>query len=107
MKNLASKLRQRITIEEPVYTSDLLGGFVTAWNVYATLWAEIVPVGRIENLRSEKLQNANSYKITVRYIPNITTKMRISHKGKFYAIRSVINVEEKNEKLEIIANEEV
>ena len=105
--NMASRLKQYITIEDPVYTSDLLGGFITAWNDYALLWAEIIPQGKANRLSAEKRAGANIYKITMRYIPGVTEKMRVRHKSKYYSIRSVTNIEERDEKLEIIATDGV
>lgn len=107
MKTFSSKLRQRITIEEPVYTSDLLGGFITAWNAYAILWAEVVPVQRQENISAEKKANSVTYRITTRFVPDVKANMRVLYKGKHYSVRSVVNVNERNEMLEIIVSNEV
>ncbi len=105
MKNIASRLRQRITIETPVYTSDLLGGFITAWNIYAVLWAEVIPQAKGSRFVSEKTDSTNLYKMTIRYIPDINTKMRVLYKSRHYAIRSVVNADERNERLDLIVSE--
>lgn len=107
MKNLSSKLSKRIIIEEPVYTSDLLGGFITAWNVVQNLWAEVVPLKTTEKLSAEMRESRNNYNITTRYVEGITTKMRINLNGRYLQILSVININEKNESLEILATDEV
>jgi len=107
MNNLSSKLKKRIIIEEPVYTSDLLGGFITAWNNYKTLWAEVEPLKTAKKLAAEKRESRNNYNITTRYVAGITTKMRINLNGRYLQILSIINPNEENIMLEILATDEV
>ena len=110
MNNLASRLTQRITIEEPNEVSDGAGGYSISWSAVDTVWAEIVPsrgVNGKERLADAQLQSINKYKITIRYINNINQKMRVVWGAKTFNIRAVIDPDQHQERLEIIAEEGV
>jgi SPP1 family predicted phage head-tail adaptor len=113
-KDVASKMRHKITLQSQVLTPDTIGGNTVSWSNLTTVWAKLDnlsgSLGR--NFNSEKsfagqLQDKTFYKITIRYVSGIDTKMRILFENKALNIKSVINVDEKNEFLEIFAEEGV
>ena len=107
MQNLASRLRHRITVEEPVYTADTGGGYSIAWNLKTDLWAEITTKKADANFAEDKIQKTERIIATIRYRDDITNKMRLKYEGSVFAIKNIINPNELDEILEIIADEEV
>lgn len=105
MKNIASRLSERIELQTLTETSDLAGGFTSEWATTATLWAEAKPLRGAEIFMSEKIIASNDYIFTIRYFQGITTKMRIRFKSRLFNIRSIINPMENGEMLEIYAEE--
>lgn len=106
--SLASRMRHQITFQSENPSADTAGGYVLAWTNGATVWAEIKT--RFSHSGSEKfsagqLENRTSYAITTRYISGITPKMRILFGSRVLNIRSVVNLDGKNEILEIFAEE--
>jgi len=100
-------MRHRITIEQSVNTENESGGFTTSWDEVDIVWAEILPIRADEKLRFGKVNAEISHKITIRYLANLTEDMRIDFGGRYFNIRSIINPQERNEYLEIIAEEGV
>lgn len=106
-ENLSSRLKKRISIEVPTETADGAGGFTITWNNFASVWAEIIPLRGREELQSAKIQEVKNFKITIRYLSGITTKMRINFGGRIFNIRAVMNMMEESSVTEIIAEEGV
>lgn len=103
--DLASRLRQRIIVEQAVETADGAGGVQVVWEEFTTMWAEILPAKSREELFAGQLAKSATHKITVRHNPEITTKMRVNFDGRLFNIISILNVQERGEMLEILAEE--
>lgn len=106
-KEMAMRLKQRITLQEPNETDDGGGGTVRGWSDVATLWAEVLPVGgaRSERLFAAQLEATVTHRVIIRYRTGVTAAMRISYAGRYFNIRSVVNVAEAGVMLEILAEE--
>ena len=107
IKDLASRLRKRIVLEQPLSQADGAGGLTLSWQEFATIWAEILPRRASENLFAGQLENRASHKIMLRYLAGIDTKMRIKFGTRYFNIISILNVEERNKMLEISVEEVV
>lgn len=109
-RELASRLRQRITFQEPVETPDGAGGYTRSFSDVATVWAEMLPYAPSlggERLQGRQLQEQVTHRVLIRYRADITTAMRIYYAGRYFNIRSVINVNEANVLLHLLAEEGV
>lgn len=108
-RELASRLKQRITIEQPTESADGAGGTTRSWSTLATVWAELVPLrsGRGESLVNRQLTAEVTHRITIRYRADVTTAMRVSYGGRVFNIRKVTNVGEAKVTLEMLAEEGV
>lgn len=109
-RELASRLRQRITFQEPVETPDGAGGYARSFSDVATVWAEMVPYAPSlggERLHDRQLQEQVTHRVLIRYRGDITTAMRIHYAGRYFNIRTVVNVNEANVLLHLLAEEGV
>ncbi|MDA0780803.1 MAG: phage head closure protein [Rickettsiales bacterium] len=112
--DIASQMRHVITFQSQVLTADNAGGNTIGWTDFMSVWAKIEDISKSggRNLGAEKtfsgqLKNTRSYRITIRYISGVTTDMRVLFDSRVFNIRSVINVNERNEMLQIFAEEGV
>lgn len=107
--DLSARLRQRITIEQPVEVDDGLGGTDITWGGVVTVWAEVIPLnsGRNETSFAYQQEARLRHRITIRYRDGIDASMRINFEGRYFNIRSVTDVAEGKTILEIIAEEGV
>lgn len=103
-------LRHRIVIEEAVPNPDGGGGSSDVWTdaqVVARAWARIEPLRGREMLAAMKLESRITHRVTLRYRPGVTAAMRVCFKDRHFNIRAVINLEERNETLELLCEEGV
>ena len=108
----AGALRHRIAIETQTDTDDGMGGFTTTWGTFQGMSrtpAAIWPLKSKERLDSMKLENLITHKIRIRYRSGITTKHRINwaDRSRVFNIISIINPDERNIMLEMLATEDV
>lgn len=105
------RLKQRIVIETLTQTADGAGGFTSSWATFVTVWAEILAMPNRtmsgESLQAMQLQDSSMIRITIRYVSGITTTMRIRNGTRLFNIRRIINLNESNNFLELIAEEGV
>jgi SPP1 family predicted phage head-tail adaptor len=105
-RTIASRLKSQLLLEEESLISDGLGGQTSTWNTVATLWAEISPISGKEQLFASQLNSSVRYRLMLRYRGEVTTRMRLRDdtNNRIFNIRSVINVEEKKQLIEILAD---
>lgn len=78
---------------------------VPEYTEHMTVWAFVAPRTGREYDEAQKLRAETTYNIMTRYFPNITTDMRILFRGWTLNIESVLNIDERNEQLQIVASE--
>lgn len=103
----SSRLKHRLSLEQEVLSSDGVGGYTKSWEVLAELWAEIRPLGGLEAFFTGRLNAKATHKIRLRYRSGVTTAMRLVFGERVFNIRSVHNIDEKNDMLELLAEEGV
>lgn len=101
----AGRLRHRITIQQPTTSTNAQGGKVKTWTDVATVWAGIEPVSASESEENFQLEHEVSVRIIIRYRSDITSDMRIKFENRYYKILGIINPDERNRELQIIAIE--
>lgn len=106
-EDLASRLRQRVTIEKPVATSDGGGGQSYAWEKVGDFWAEVIPQKPSETQLGEQSVPIAVYMITMRYQAGINSSMRVKFSGKIFNMKGVWVEKEEEKVLQIIAEEDI
>ncbi len=103
---LASRLRERITLERPERTEDDYGGGEIAWTAVATVYASIKPIiGTAREIaRADQVVAIAGYRITIRLRDDVDASMRILWKSRMLMIHSL---HESATTLEILAYEEM
>ena len=104
--NIAGLLKKRIELQSVTLTADTGGGFTSRWATTNTVWANMQPVDKGREFYDvRQLQKSLGFVFTIRYLANVTPKMRIKFGTRLFNIRSVVNMSEKNEILRISAEE--
>jgi SPP1 family predicted phage head-tail adaptor len=102
----AGRLRHRIDIVAPTNAQDSTGGTsITDNTVYANVWAAIEAVTTKDNLAVASFVSQTTHKITVRYLPGVTSAMQIWFKGRQFQIVGVLNPDVRTKMLVILALE--
>lgn len=103
----AGKLRDRITLEEPVEEIDALSAPTQTWTDYATVWANVEPSAGREVFIADKVEAEITHRVSMRYFSGVTPKMRISFKDRTLEILSVVDSGERNRNLDLMCREVV
>ena len=103
-----SELKYEISFTTDVQTADGLGGFITTQSTYYTTWAAIWPRSAEVLLQAEKPTHEITHRIRIRYPhgKTITSDMNIAFGSRTFEINGIINPEEANIYLDILATEQ-
>lgn len=99
--------RHRITFQSFSETTNENGFPVQDWTDVKTVWAMIKTLQGREYYQAATTQNENTVRFVIRYTAGINPDMRIKYKDRTFEILSIINDDELNKTLTIIAKEVV
>ena len=100
----AGKLRQVITYRVKTQTVDEYGGPVETWGDFATVRAAVSPLIGKDLVASMAAQSTAEMRINHRFVPGITSAMRIVWEGSEYEIvGEPANVHGLSREIEVLA----
>ena len=103
----AGDLRHEVVFESPGSTADGMFQETESWSTTLTTRAAIWPLTANEAVEAMKLEHTVTHRIRVRYRSTINARMRIKFGSRYFYIVSVINKDERNEFLDILAWEKI
>ena len=103
----SGELRHRIVLQYPKRTPDSYSSQDTTWTTTATVWAAVWPLSARILIENQRRELEATHRFRIRYRANINQDMRIQFKGKNYQIVSIINWDEKNVYLDILATDRI
>lgn len=92
----AGDLRHRVTLEQPVRTSDGAGGATIEWQSAGDVWAAIWPRTASESFTSDRVTGSATHDIWIRYRKDVTPDMRMRHGNRIFAILGAIDFEDRS-----------
>jgi SPP1 family predicted phage head-tail adaptor len=103
----AGELNKRITIEEPVGTIGASGEVTRTWGTIASVSAKIESLTGQETAAARLIDATTSHRVTIRWRPGLSPKMRLVYDSRVFNIGSMVNTDERNEDLVIDCTEVV
>ena len=101
-----SKMRHRITFLKPKGTyKNSMNENVPNYKEVRTVWAFVAPKTGREYDEAHKISADTTYNVHTRYFADITSEMQIHFNNRILKIESVLNINERNEELQIVASE--
>lgn len=109
----AGKLNKKIVIQRNTPAPDGEGGYTDAWaaDPVGGVWAMVKPVGGSERWLAERVTPGNRFRFVIRYrddgngAPYYSAEDQITYNGRTYGITSVVDIEDENRYIEIMALE--
>jgi len=98
-------LNKRVVLQYTTKVSDGMGHFTETWTDAAAVWAAIWPTSAKETVQSMQTDMVISHRIRIRYRSVLRPSWRIKFAFRYFNIVSIINPNEKNEYLDIMAKE--
>lgn len=99
-------MRERVVVEELAKTKNSTGGFEITWGTFATVSAKVKPKHAKEQLIAQRIDSAEMYEITIRYLEGLEEAMRLQWRGKTLQIKSLILLDGRPEYHSILAVKE-
>ena len=98
----AGELRHRaVFLQKQVQVKS--GVSTTQWLPAFTCWCKAEPLSGREFWQAATVNRENDVRFTIRYRDDVNPAMRILFEGKLYDITSVLDVDSRHSKLEILA----
>ena len=104
---LIGELNKQITIQYPTKASDGMGNFTETWTDHATIWCAIWPLSAKETISSMQEVMTITGRIRIRYRNPFRPDWRLKFGNRYFNIVSKINVNERNEYLDLMVKEAV
>jgi len=106
-RSLTSRLAHKIIFLENVTESKIED---PVWQEKCQSFAEILPLSECNYMNLEGFNFGNFiteeyYLFRIRYLEGLNKNMRISYHTKLYSLKRIVNVQERNRMLNIIAHE--
>lgn len=89
----AGALDRKITIQKPEVTRGAMGGEITGWSLFASVWAEKIPLRASERLAAAQIRASQVEIFRVRYLPGLNSTMRILLENQTYRIVGIAEIE--------------
>ncbi len=104
----AGRLRHRVDIQKWVADRDTTTGEVAeTWITNTTEWADVRPISGRERMEAAQVKADITHAITIRYKSDLEEKDRIKWGDRVFHIEGIINVDERDRELQILAKEQV
>lgn len=103
----AGDLRHSIRLQALQESVDSGGGHARVWTDIGRTHAHITPVSGGEWLRSEQVQSHMTHRVTLRWLPGLTSKMRLLFGDRVFNVRMVRNLDERRRWIELMCEEGV
>lgn len=83
------QLKTRLVIQQPIETPDDQGGVVRTWTTFATVWAQMTPLGARRDVEADSDRVTQSYRIVLRSNLSLTLQHRFSDGARIYRIAAI------------------
>jgi SPP1 family predicted phage head-tail adaptor len=104
-----SRMRHRMMLQRAELTEQQGGQFDAAWEDVAEVWAMISPVASRsvaqEQMRDGQLVSPLTHEVHIRYRAGVEAGMRLLWGARVFDIKQVVNVQERDVMLWLLAEE--
>jgi len=101
----AGKLKHRITIQNQVKSKNSFNEWVTDYDDWATVWAEILPATGNAYFQAKQLNATVDGVVKIRYLEGLLPTMRIKYGNRYLNIVSIVQPQESKRELHIYYTE--
>ena len=98
----AGRLRHRVQIQKKGEYDGGWGSPLPEWSDWAQVWASVEPLRGQEFIAAQAAQSSTTVRVRMRYLPGITTEMRLVFEGRFYNIQAVIETESRRREIQLM-----
>ena len=100
-------LRHKVQVQSKTEEADAHGQMIETWTTQGYAWANIVPESTVEVINGDRIDARRTHRIQIRWFQGMSPRHRLLHDGRVLNVRSVLNVQERNRDMELVAVEVV
>lgn len=89
----AGELTERIVIQTPTESRNSVGETTLSWSTFATVWANVQGLSGREAERYGQVVGISSYKVTIRALSGVSTKMQVIYRSRTLQIGDISEYE--------------
>ena len=101
----AGQLRHMVTVQEKTRVSDGMGAATETWSTFADVWAGIWPITAGEQIDNQQIEHQLTHRVQIRYLADLKSSMRVLFGSRILEIVSIINPDERNQRLDLLCTE--
>lgn len=102
----SGRLRHVVTIENYTTVDDEYGQPTQTWATFAdSIRAGIEPQKGEERFMSQQRQSSTTHRVIIRYLAGVEPEMRIVFGSRIFAIKEILNPQERNRELHLMCEE--
>jgi len=102
---IGGQLRHKITFQVNTPVSDGMGGQTASWADSFDAFAAVWPISANERIKNQGIEHEITHRVRMRYESRIVPTLRIKFGTRYLEIISIINPNERNVYLDIMATE--
>ena len=100
------RLRHTVSVFEPVRARTDLGEMQESWLKVAEVPAAIMPVSAADRIRGDQAVSDVTHRIRLWWFEGLTHTHQLRMDGRTFEIRAVLNLDERNKGMEVMATEQ-
>lgn len=89
----------RVTIQSSTRVKQTNGSVITTWSTFSTVWAKLEMLQGSAKLAAQAVWPKADYRITMPYIANIPSTVRVLYNNIIYVVVAINNVDMRNREL--------
>lgn len=105
MRKDVGTYRHRVTVQAATETQNSQGEPIAGWADETTVWASVEPLVGRELLLAQQTVALVTHRVGMRYLAGLTAKKRLVFNARPFNILNVMNLEERNIEMELMAQE--
>lgn len=98
----AGLLRHLVTIEHYTVIRLPNGTIIEDWAPFANVWAEVRDLRGREFWSAQQVQSEVTTRILIRYLPGVSSDMRVVHEGQVYEIDHILEPDGRRRELQLL-----
>ena len=105
------QMRHRVAIANPTREADGDGGYTDAWVAASPspVWAriDVATASNIERLVGNTIEAPISHIVTMRWHAGVSTRSRLTYDGRYFNVRGLQNIQERDKWLVLACEERI
>lgn len=99
------KLRHRVVLEYPIVVENDYGEEEKQWERLAERYARVSPMSGTEEWNAQNVDAVLTHEVEIRYMEDVRTDLRVCFRGRVLHVESVVNPDERDERLLLMCRE--